>query len=299
MAKLILGLVVLLGVGVLSPQVAAQNPPPERGANTSREVWDQAIGELFPMTPAQAEELRKRSTDQERAERPRLAPGSASSEAVTVSLEPGAASPVVVLLHGFASAIEVLDATGMPWPVVSPRQGDAEAIEVNVVLPDSGGLGNVLTVVPSTRFSVTNLILVLEGESRPVSVIVRAEEAGPGAALRDRITLIVDGKGPNARALPHNGYSHLDAGPDLRAVLTGQAPTPAAEELLNTPPGMRAWREGNQLWIRTREALMSPAPIGAVAIGDVRAYKLAYLPVLVMSRDGVLQTVNLAGRGGR
>jgi hypothetical protein len=261
---------------------------------TENEAWKEALRDLVPLSPGQIRDLRQMEEEVQRASRPREAPEMATSEAVQVSMEPGGRSPVITLLHGFVSAIEVLDATGQPWPVVEARQGDAAALEVQVVgVGNETAQNNIITVTPGEKFSATNLILVLQNASRPISMILRAEEAKANMELRDRVTLIVGGQGPNAR-VEASGFSHLDADEALRNALVGRPPSSGAQEIVKgLPSGMRAWRDGDVLWVRTRDTLIRPAPKASVAMGDVRAYKMDYLPVIVTSQNGSLQTVHM------
>jgi intracellular multiplication protein IcmK len=296
MRRILIGTTLALALSAAAAQQPAAPAAPASAADAAAAdaaAWKQALAELNPLSPDQIRELRSQDEAVERAAKSRMAPGMALSEAVQVSMEPGGRSPVITLLHGFASAIEVLDVTGQPWPVVEARQGDAEALDV-AVAGDASGPGNVITVTPSQRFTATNLILILQNASRPVSIILKAEEATATSELRDRVTLILGASGPLAKAVPSRGYDHLDADGALRNALVGKAPTDTGVEIIgDLPHGMRAWRDGEQLWIRTRDALISPAPLASVAMGDVRAYRLAYMPVIVTSNNGALQTINL------
>jgi len=270
-------------------------------------AWIEALQSQFPVSPEQVTELRKKDTDLTQAAMSRATPAQARSDVIQVSLEPGATSPVIELLHGFATSIEVLDATGQPWPVALPTIGDSEAFSVQVVgaglaqevaqtegVVSPAAIGSVITLAPLRKFAATNLIIVLQNQSRPISLILKAVEATPTTEFRDRVTISVQGTGPYARAVSSRGYEHLDAGEDLRSVLIGRAPRASATEILSDlPTGMRAWRDGATLWVRTQETLISPAHEASVAGGEHRAYRLRYLPVIVMSRAGELREINL------
>lgn len=293
-------LAIAAGIGAFAAGAAAQDSQQSAvdpvDPKVEEAAWQDALREMLPMSPEQIRELRGRETEVQRASKSREAPGVALSEAVQVSMEPGGRSPVVTLFHGFVSAIEVLDATGQPWPVVEARQGDDKAIIVSVV-GDESGPGNVITVAPSEKFTATNLILVLQDASRPVSLILKAEEATAQSELRDRVTLIMGGSGPNAQVIAARGFDHLDADEALRNVLVGQSPTTGGTEIIGgLPPGMRVWRDGNMMWLRTRDTLISPAPDRSSAMGDVRAFRAPFMPVIVISQNGALHTLNLSGR---
>lgn len=285
---------------------AVQDEAPAGAPATASAAWLEALQTLNPLSPADVSSLREADRAIDEAALRRETPQSTQSDVLSASLEPGAASPVIELLHGFVTSIEVVDATGRPWPVALPRTGDAEAFHVDVVgaaaaaeggANGEGAVGSVLTVAPARRFAATNMILVLQGQSRPVSVVLRAVEPSASSVFRDRLTLVVQGMGPNARVVAHRGYEHLDAGEDLRAALVGRLPRAGAVEILaDLPAGMRAWREGRTLWLRTTDTLISPAPQASVAGGAHRAYRLPYLPVVVTSIDGQLREVSLMER---
>lgn len=275
-----------------------------------QKAWKEALEELAPLTPGQIGEVRRSDAALEEAATSREVPKHTRSDVLSVSIDPGASSPIIELMHGFVASIEVLDATGAPWPVAQATQGDSGAFNVAIVGAGSSvqtaGAGgapvalapsaesSVVTVAPKRKYAATNLMLVLQNSSRPVSLVLKAIEPSASSELRDRLTIVIQAEGPNARPAVARGYQHLDAGEDLRAALIGRPPAADAEEILGElPAGMRAWRRGTQLWVRTQDTLISPAPQQSVAGGDYRAYRLRYLPVIVMSQRGDLREVNL------
>lgn len=320
----------LIAVACAASAQEPQNPAPTAPAHSPvaqaqaqaeadrTEAWRQAITEMLPLSAPETKEFRDAYLQQERAAAPRVAPKGAFSEAVPVSLAPGAQSPMVTLMHGYVTAIEVVDRTGQPWPILMARSGDSEAVEVIAVgaergeavaadagAPDAGvsvpssvarrdgsGQANVITISPLKMFRATNLLLVLQDESRPVSLVLVPTEATKTTALQDRITLLVDAAGPFAAAPVVGAYDRLDAGEDLRRTLVGQTPVDGAVEILTSlPPGMRAWISDATLWLRTRLQIVSPAPEATIAMGDMRAYRLPYLPSVVLLKDGRLSQI--------
>ncbi|XAI97061.1 hypothetical protein [Dolichospermum phage Dfl-JY45] len=284
-----------------------ETPPVTASQDTAGAAWLEALQTQYPLSPGQVKELRARDSAVSEAAMSRPTPAAARSDIISVSLEPGASSPVIELLHGFATSIEVLDATGQPWPVSVPTIGDAEAFSVNVVgaslseevaqagVSTPAGIGSVITLAPLRKFAATNLIVVLQNQSRPISVVLKAVEPTATTEFRDRVTISVQGVGPYAKSVSARGYEHLDAGEDLRSALIGRPPRGDAKEILaaDLPAGLRAWRAGNTLWIRTNATLISPAHEASVAGGAHRAYRLRYLPVVVMSEAGTLKEINL------
>lgn len=321
----VVGLCGLWAGAVLSAEAADTQPPAEPSVQAADPVdadWKRVVDRLLPVSPEEVRDFKRAKDALKEAAKPRETPASAESNAITVSMQPGAHSPRVTLLHGFVTALEILDNTGQPWPIESAMQGDPTAVAVRIegatatesptalIAVDADGAsppppptstsrsaGNILTVNPLTPFTATNLILVLRGASRPVSVLLSPSEAQADSALQDRITLLVDGRGPLSRVDPVANYDHLDAGDDLRNVLVGRAPNDEAREILiELPAGVRAWRTDDELWVRTPDRIVSPAPAASVAMGDVRAYRMTYIPIVVVARGGRLEEVSVVKR---
>ncbi len=300
---------------------AASSPPSAQAeAATARtEQWHEVLEQLLPNSPEEIREYRRRSIEEEKASAPRAAPKDALSQAIPVSLQPGGKSPRLKILHGFVMALEVLDSSGQPWPITDARLGDKDAYDVKIAGSESGaavategdrnaaasapsgvvqrgdhGQGNIVTISAIKRFQPSNLILILQGESRPISIVLLPAEATESAELEDRVTLLVDGNGPLARPQAVASYDRLDIGDDLRRALVGAEPKDGATEVLATlPPGMRAWTDHATLWLRTPEQVISPAPQAAVSMGNMRAYRLPYLPTVVLLDNGHLTSVSL------
>lgn len=302
------------------PQPSVQEQSAKAAAVERTQAWKRALEELLPNSPSDIREYHEKSVEEAKAAAPRVAPMEALSQAIPVSLQPGGRSPKLRILHGFVMAIEVLDNSGQPWPITSAHTGDKDAFEVVIAGSENGaaiatdgdrgsgtqaprgvvkqgdGQGNVVTITALKRFQPSNLILILQGESRPISVILVPTEATEKIDLEDRVTLLVDGNGPLAKPQAVASYDRLDVGDDLRRALVGSEPKDGASEILTTlPPGMRAWADGTTLWLRTPEQVISPAPQAAVSMGNMRAYRLPYLPTIVLLNDGHLLPVEIRG----
>lgn len=308
-----------------SPAGAPSDPQADEAVVKARQL-QASLQELIGVTPEQVRGYREAQTKVERAAAPRATVQSASSDVISVDLTPGSTAPHIVLMHGYVTAIEILDETGQPWPIVSQRIGDPAAVDAYIegaivatapsdqaegaIAPgvatssEQNSFGNVITVNPLVKFTSTNLIVVLQGLSRPIAMVLSADEPSKTTSMVDRMTLLVGGSGPMARAEVIRDYSGVDAGDDLRRVLIGQSPTAdAAEVLADLPRGMRAWLDGSELWVRTTSRILSPAPTASVAMGELRAYRLPYLPVIVLTgSSGRLENVSVprsAGTGQR
>lgn len=261
-------------------------PPPEREPGLTEAVIERAM----PLSPEEVRVLRDLLEQQQQAAH-KAPPKSARMASVTVDLEPGAQSPMLKLVHGFVSAIEILDVTGAPWPITTTAVGDPRAL--NLVATEAAP--NVITLTPQTPFASTNVVLTLEGRSTPVALVVQATSPDRVPELTDRIALIVRGHGPNAIApvteapLPRESQA-------LQLVLDGIAP-PEAERLDVSVLDVTAYRRGATLFLRSRHALISPAATTILhGAHETRAYELAYTPVILMLADGAPQQVRLSER---
>lgn len=256
-----------------------------------------------PLTDDQVRQIVTEMKRRQRAERPIDPPSAARAAVYTISLDPGATAPRITLNHNFTTAIDIIDQAGNPWPVANPIVGDATAVTLSGPIGRKKEPSHQLMVTPAAPFAVTNLVLPLVSGDRPISVVLQNDDA-MGGVIHDRITLIVQGRGPNTApdqpvdaAIPVN---------DLRDMLTGQPPSDAAVPVLvgSGDQGIMGWRDRQHktLWIRGPVSAVSPAPTAVVTYDDIHAMRLPYLPVIVVKdREGDMQTLTLTdiGRGAK
>lgn len=267
-------------------------PPLSDGDEVSRdrnEGFNNAIDQLFPMTPDMLRRLRTIYENSQEAILERPEPN-AIVGADIVSLEPGARPPRLDVVPGIASVISFYDATGQSWPISQYVLGNGSGFQV-IHLADSA---NSMTVTPLIRVGWTDIIVTLKGEPTPVVISVRV--GSDRAHYRHDLTVMA--MGPNAKP---GVATDDDLGPragnaTLLAALTGADMPQKSKQVAISGVRATAWLTGGDLYIRSKTPLISPSWLESMAGPDgMRVYKLNPSPVLLFSRDGqiVRATVEL------
>lgn len=311
------------------------------------------------LTEAEIRKLRDRVEGQAESIYQQAAPTETRSGTIPISLAPGAAGQLIKVAHGYVLALEFVDASGNPWPVRYSSAGQASAFVVTQPVPNTNDApastapptpiaatgappatptptpapvlpaadpyppgSNILTVSsnPDYPYAATNLLVLLAGETRPITLILKGTEV-PESGYQDRYIVSVDAYGPMApKTTLERSTAGLNDTSDLFQVIDGLPPTAQARELFAasgpapararaddapediTPNGSdlpitgrtRYWREGRMLWIRTEDTLLIPAPVKQVARGSWKAYQVPYLPSILMLVDGRPTSIDLA-----
>ena len=269
-------------------EVQAREATADKPAGVS-EDFEFAVDAMMPLTPAEIRRLRGLVEGKQEAINEVIAPRATTLKSIPVSLQPGAVTPSIHLVPNHAVALEILDVTGAPWPITSHIVGDSARFAV--LVPDVGDT-NVVTISPQTVFGRTNVLITLAKNSTPVAVTLKAD--AEIEHYHDRVTLIVDGRGPNA-APPSLVTLPGRESAELLSVLDGVQPG-AATRLWPSEARIReAWRDDDTLWLRGDFLLISPAPYARISgAGNISAYQLAYTPVvLIYTPDGETKQVQL------
>ena len=251
------------------------------------EEFDEAIGNVFPMTPDMVRRFRRIQDENEIAARDVPYP-EPLVDAVFVELAPGERPTELRVAPGIASAIGFFDASGRPWPIRQFVIGNADQFRVIQL-----GEGS-LSVSPLERVGWTNLIIALLDE--PVPVVLRVVIDRNQAHFSRSVRILKHG--PNPPSVTFGTGLHLPgAGSrEMMAVLSGLDLPEGAKEVAVSGADATAWLVGEDLYLRTRHPLLSPAWTGALAGPDrVRAYRLKPVSSLLLSVDGriVLAEVTL------
>lgn len=270
-----------------APVVAGTTVTPvDTGADVRDEAFATMTQSQLPMTPAQIRTLKKlfESTQRAVAQAPGI-PAIPTSSSIAVNLAPGVAPPVIRLLSGYVTSLVFVDATGAPWPIKAYDLGDPSSFDIQW-----DQKGNTLLVQAITQYKQGNLAVQLDGLNTPVMLTLL-----PGQAAVDyRVDLHVPGFGP--LALPvQSGLPGVES-PLLLSVLSGIPPN-GSKTLLVTPQGYAdVWLLNNQLYIRTRATILSPAWIATLSSSDgTHAYKMPLTPLMIISQNG--KPINLTIEG--
>ncbi len=247
------------------------------------EAYDAAITGMFPLSPSQIEGLLERyDQTQEAAKTPPYDNPKPEISVQNISLDPGVAPPVIKTAIGNVTTLNILDATGAPWPVQDVTwAGDYEIVE-----PEQGG--HIIRITPMSHFARGNIVIRMLTLKTPLTLTL---ETG-----RDVVQYRVDARipeyGPFATTPIMQGGKSLVAGtPELTSILDGTAPGGAVKlEVTGVDGRTTAYSMGGTTYVRTPLTLLSPAWQSSVSSADgMNVYALTNAPVLLLSDGGEFQ----------
>lgn len=265
------------GVGGLPPISDGREISAER-----IEGFNEAIQQTFPMTPEMILQYRRIFEEQQRAILSRPEP-SAKVDAGFVALEPGETPGRLTLSPGIASVIGFYDATGQSWPIEQYVVGSGENFEVIALGEDT----NSLVMTPLTRVGWSNLVVRLRDEPKPVVLHVTISED----AAHFRHDVQVARMGPNAEVSMASARSErviTEAGDStLLSVLTRVDIPRNAVRVPVSGVAAEAWLIGDQMYVRSRHAMLSPSWTASLAGPDqVRVHEISPSSMLLFSVNG-------------
>ncbi|HEU0117591.1 MAG TPA: DotH/IcmK family type IV secretion protein, partial [Alphaproteobacteria bacterium] len=203
----------------------------------------------------------------------------------TVSLDPGVQPPQVHLSAGYVTTINMVDATGEPWPILDVGIGGN--FEVS---PTSAG-SHVVRVMPLTRVGDGNLSVLLK--DLPTPVIFRLTAGGPSVDMRFDARIAKMGPGAKTPLIQH---PKLEAGNENMMMILENTPPSGASRLKIAGLDARtmAWSMDSHVYVRTPLTLLSPAWNASVASADgMTVYDIGDAPVLLMSDNGAMVRATL------
>lgn len=246
------------------------------------EGFNDAIGQAFPMTPEMIRRYRKIVEENERAAQERVEPREETSTTL-VSLEPGEPAPLLTVSPSIASVIGFYDATGAAWPITQYVLGDNESFEALHL----GEQSNNIVLTPGSRIGFTNLVVVLEGHDKPVTVRVNIAED----VADYRFDVQVMQMGPRAQinnAAMGMTETVSEAGDSLLLAAISGVDLPRDAKRVNiNGVDARGWLIDGDLYLRSRNALLSPSWTSSMAGPDgIRVYKINPASVALFSVGG-------------
>lgn len=256
----------------------------------TQEAYDAALTGTFPLSPEQIRELLKRyDKTQEAVETPVYDTPKPEITVQNISLDPGIIPPVIKTAVGNVTTINMLDATGSPWPVQDVTwAGDFEVVE-----PEEGG--HVVRITPMEHFARGNIVIRLLTLKTPLTLTLETS--------RDTVQYRVDARipeyGPFAAAplISGGGKSTMVAGsPDLTNLLDGVMPGGMEKLSVGGVDGRTtAYSMNGTTYVRTPLTLMSPAWHSSVSSADgMNVYALTNAPVLLLSDGGEFMRATLS-----
>jgi intracellular multiplication protein IcmK len=288
----------------------AQSAPPPPGPDMSGPpgasgAASRSVQDAIPITPDMIRDLARRYQENSRTQEETLTPlASPGSRAISVSFAPGAATSIIQTVKGYPTALSFFDSTGQPWPIAWDTSSNAaggssgncntnaagtngpavEVVGFHSCVPVKGS--NVLQITPLSLAPRGGMLVSLQGAPKPLAFLV--------VGGRDRydadISIRVADRGPNARVrIDTRPGAPVTGAPYLNAMLAGVAPADARPLSVEgvAPDDIRAWRLGDEVYLRTRHTLMSP-PWSASESGEggVTIYALPATPFVLLSING-------------
>lgn len=313
----------LLGTAVAlvaaSPVAYGQSAPGSDGVDSNAK----AAAASIPFIPdALVEELARRLDSQRRASERVTNPVLAvpRNRSLNVSLGPGDTTPVVQTVMGYTTTIAFLDSTGQPWPIhwqensnpsvpvpqggvtnASAGVGIGPAVSYgagfDVAVPVKGG--HMLTITTRSPGPRGSIAVILEGASAPLSFMLM----GNGREFDNRLSVMVTGHGPNAKAASSVAFGRpvgpVTGAAQLTSMLDGVAPAQAVPLGVSgmSPDDIRAWRLGDRIYLRTRARVVSPQPVATEkGMDGVAIYEIPAVPSVLVSSGGQLAPIHLQER---
>jgi intracellular multiplication protein IcmK len=274
-------------------QLPSTNLTPSQTSNEEDEeiidqlAFEQLQKQMFPMTPKQIQEMRKKYQDLELAKiTSARTPPKPVATSQFVNLSPGSTPPVIRLAQGFVTSLVFLDSSGAPWPISAYDVGDPSSF--NIQWDKSG---NTLMIQAMNLYNYGNMAVRLEGLNTPVMLTLI-----PGQKLVDyRIDMRVQGYGPHAKVASMVENLPASANNILLHILDGVPPT-GSQRLTVSGGDARAWLFKNKMYVRTNLTVLSPAWMATMVSADgTHAYEMQKAPVLLVSWHGKVMQLKVEG----
>lgn len=196
--------------------------------------------------------------------------------------------PILRVAQGYGGSVVFTDKTGRIWPITA-QQGfnpGLFVVHAETITGDKEDLPTVLTIQPTARYGMGNFMVTLKGLETPIIVSVALGQNKVDARKEFRLGV----PGPNAKTT----YQRPEAAstePALLNVVNGLPPSAdaIAIDVRGVEPEARAWRQGNNYYIRTVARIYSPQPDDkSSSPSGVNAYKLAAVPVILANYNGAM-----------
>lgn len=271
----------------IQAQAEAEATQLKQEEDHNRKSFKKAEMGLLPMSSDQVRGFMHRLEDtQEAAQPPSTGQPHGKVRITTLSLDPGTDPPLVNLAAGYVTTINMLDASGEPWPILDVGVGGN--FEVS---PTQAG-SHVVRIMPLTRYGAGNLSVLLK--DLPTPIIFRLSAATNNVDLR--LDARIPKYGPNAK-MPLVNRPRLEAGDDVLMNILQNNPPAEAHRMKVSGIDARssAWSVGDHVYVRTPLSLLSPSWNASVASADgTTVYDIGNAPVLLMSDNGAVVRAHLS-----
>lgn len=277
--------------GQIDGTIDPENDPVAKKAlqdGIRRDAFDAAITGMFPLSPDQIKSLIGKYDETQRAvDAPPYAAPRPEINVTNVSLDPGVMPPTIKTAVGNVTTLNILDATGAPWPVQDVTwAGDFEIVE-----PEQGG--HIIRITPMEQFARGNIVIRLLTLKTPLTMTLETSRE----IVQYRVDARVPEYGPFASApLMQGGKSMVAGDSTLTSLLDGVPPAGTVKLRVEGVDGRTtAFSSGGQTYVRTPLTLLSPAWKSSVSSADgMNVYVLSSAPVLLLSDEGEFMRATLS-----
>jgi intracellular multiplication protein IcmK len=266
----------------MQAQAEADAAAAKRELEHNRKSYSRASTGLLPLSPDQVRTfMRHLQQTQEAAMPPYEGQPKGKIRIATIVLDPGAEPPMLHLAAGYVTTINMLDATGEPWPILDVGVGGN--FDISPTKADT----HIVRIMPLTRYSSGNISVLLKDLTTPIIFRLSADTTSD---VDLRFDARVPKFGPGAK-IPLVDRSRLEAGDEtIMAFLQNLPPKDAKRVKVGGLDGRTlAWALNDKVYVRTPLSLLSPAWNASVNSADGMAvYEIGDAPVLLMSDNGAV-----------
>ena len=304
--------VTLLAAGLSHGVANAQAPAPgsaypaapDAAANGNPTAAQRSASDAIPLSPDLIQELANRYRATKRAQEEAGTELAAPlNRQINETFAPGSAISIIQTVKGYPTAVSFFDSTGQPWPIqwdtnsnpaaiaggtncnAQTNSGGPSAIAIGffVCTPTKGS--NVLEITPVSLSPRGGLVVSLEGAPKPLTFLLITG----GGRYDANLSIHIADRGPHAKVEVMTRPDAPDTGaPFLTGMLEGVPPADAMPLEVEgvSPEGLRAWRLGRNVYLRTSYTLLSPEWTASEAEAGTTVYAVPNTPVVLLSVNG-------------
>jgi len=270
-----------------------EKTPEELEEQSRKQAFDAALNGLLPLRPNEIRTLMERYDRTQESVNVPIYPNPKPEIVVqNISLDPGVAPVSVMVSYGHVSTVNIMDATGAPWPVEDIAwAGDFEIIQATATENSS-----MIRITPQSEYAFGNMSLKLVDLQTPVILVFETSRD----IVHYRFDAVIPERGPLSKTpIIQSGISITAGDSDMTSVLEGIMP-PGAERLDVSGVDNRtsAFNHNGMTILRTPFTLLSPAWESSVSSSDgTNVYAFRQTPVVLLSQRGKMVRARIASRG--
>lgn len=238
-------------------QEPLQLPPQQLSA--SQDIADkvQLLNDL-QFTPQQYQLVKNLQLEQKRnASSPYTTTSAPVTRSIGVTLNPGETPPVLRLSAGMLSTVVFTDSSGNAWNIEKVnldrnRFNDGVSVDgkdTQEGIPET----NVLTLEPLDPVAFGNVAVTLKGLNTPVIFMLTVGQKDVDVRVDARLP----GRSPDAKAMISTGA--MITPDDASLSFMDGLPPEGAIEMTTNDSGVRAWKYGGFIFVRSQNTVIQPA----------------------------------------